>query len=157
VGNIDGRGNGSATVRLTVGQVDEIRRMLAAQPPAPTVRGDRVSKLAAITAAASELLRLRRTGWGVAALAAFLTEAGLPISAGTLKNYLQRLGATRTKRRRRQMTTAQASRAPTTSASAQPAAQRTPACRALPTVTRPVAPVRPISPGGFVVREDSEL
>jgi hypothetical protein len=143
-------------VRLTVAQVDEIRRQLAAQPPAPTVRGDSVSKLAAVTAAAPELLGLRRNGWGIAALAAFLTEKGLPISEGTLKNYLQRVGATRTKRRRRQ-TTSPGAAPPTASASVQPAEQRSVAGRAPAAVTRPVAPVRAIPPGSFVVREDTEL
>jgi hypothetical protein len=148
---------GSAAVRLTVAQVDEIRRQLAAQPPAPTVRGDSVSKLAAVTAAAPELLGLRRNGWGIAALAAFLTERGLPISAGTLKNYLQRVGATRTKRRRRRTTSPPGAAPPTASASAQPAEQRSAAGRALAAVTRTAAPVRAISPGSFVVREDTEL
>jgi hypothetical protein len=148
---------GNAAVRLTVAQVDEIRRQLAAQPPAPTVRGDSVSKLAAVTAAAPELLGLRRNGWGIAALAAFLTERGLPISAGTLKNYLQRAGATRTKRRRRQTTSPPGAALPTASASAQPAEQRSSVGRASPAVTHPTQPVRPIPPGSFVVREDSEI
>ena len=144
-------------MRLTVAQVDEIRRKLAAQPPAPMVRGNGVSKLAAVTAAAPELLGLRRTGWGVAALAAFLTEAGLPISAGTLKNYLQRVGATRTRRRRRQTTTAPAATSPTASVSAQPVEQRSSAGRASAAVTRNSTPVLAIPPGSFAVREDSEL
>jgi hypothetical protein len=159
VADIDGRGNstGSAAVRLTVAQVDEIRRQLAAQPPAPTVRHDSMTKLAAVTAAAPELLGLRRTGWGIATLAAFLTEAGLPISAGTLKNYLQRVGATRTKRRRRQTTTPPVAAPPTASVSAQPAEQRSSVSRASPAVTHPTPPVRPIPPGSFVVREDTEI
>lgn len=157
--DIDARGNrtGSATVRLTVAQVDEIRRKLAAQPPAPAVRGDSVSKLAAITAAAPELLGLRRTGWGIAALAAFLTEVGLPISAGTLKNYLQRAGATPTKRRRRQRAIAPGATSPTASVSAQAAEQRSSAGPASAAITRQSAPVRAIPPGSFIVREDSEL
>lgn len=160
VADIDPRGNrtGSATVRLTVAQVDEIRRKLAAQPPAPTVRGDSVSKLAAVTAAAPELLGLRRAGWGVAALAAFLTEAGLPISAGTLKNYLQRAGATPTKRRWRQRTSAPGATSPAASVSAQAAEHRSsPGPVSAAITTRQSAPVRAIPPGTFIVREDSEL
>ena len=144
-------------MRLTVAQVDEIKRTLAAQPPAPALRTDSVSKLAAVTAAAPELLRLRSTGWGIAALAAFLTEAGLPISAGTLKNYLQRVGATRTKRRRRQTTTSAGAAPPTAFASAQAAEQRSSTGRVSAAVTQPAAPVRAIPFGAFVVREDSEL
>lgn len=144
-------------MRLTVAQVDEIRRTLAAQPPAPTLRTDRVSKLAAVTAAAPELLRLRSTGWGIAALAAFLTEAGLPISVGTLKNYLQRVGATRTKRRRRRTTTSAGAVAPPASPSAQGAEQRSSTARASAAFTLPAAPVRAMPLGTFVVREDSEF
>lgn len=157
--DIDRRSNGtgSAAVRLTAAQGDEIRRKLAAQPPAPTVRSDSVSKLAAVTAAAPELLGLRRTGWGIAALAAFLTEAGLPISAGTLKNYLQRVAATPMKRRRRQRTIAPDARSPTASVSAQAAEQRSSAGPASGAITRQSAPVLAIPPGSFVVREDSEL
>jgi hypothetical protein len=144
-------------VRLTVAQVDEIRRKLAAQPPAPVVRGASVSKLAAVTAAAPELLGLRRSGWGIAALAAFLTEAGLPISAGTLKNYLQRAGATPTKRRRRQRAIAPAATSPTAFVWAQAAEQRSSAGPASGAITRQSALVRTIPPGSFIVREDSEL
>jgi hypothetical protein len=144
-------------MRLTIVQVDQIRAKLAAQPPAPAMRADSVSKLAAVTAAAPELLGLRRMGWGIAALASFLTEAGLPISAGTLKNYLQRVGATRTKRRRRQATTPPGEAATTASVAAQSAEQRPSAGRALSAVTHPAAAVRPIAPGSFVVREDSEI
>ena len=60
----EGNSTGSAAVRLTVAQVDDFKRTLAAQPPAPALRTDSVSKLAAVTAAAPELLRLRSTGLG---------------------------------------------------------------------------------------------
>lgn len=88
-------------MKITVGQIDEMRAKLAALPAAPAVPTQPATKMKAVTALAPELIALRERGWGLHALAAFMTEGGFPISPGTLKNYLQRAGATRTKRRRK--------------------------------------------------------
>jgi hypothetical protein len=91
-------------MKITISAIEAIREALSGLPPAPRVRTEH-TKAGAVTALAPELLELRQKGYGLGALAALLTEKGLPISPGTLKNYLQRAGAARGKRRRRTMGT----------------------------------------------------
>jgi hypothetical protein len=86
-------------MKISTAQIDSLREALTKLPPPPKVPNGGTKK-GAIAALAPELLRLRRQGYGLETLAAFLREKGLAISSGTLKNYLQRAGATRTKRRK---------------------------------------------------------
>jgi hypothetical protein len=90
-------------MKITISEIESIRGALSGLPPAPRVRTEH-TKAGAVTALAPELLELRQRGYGLAALAALLTEKGLPISPGTLKNYLQRAGAADGKHRRRMTT-----------------------------------------------------
>jgi hypothetical protein len=148
---------GSAAVKITVGQIDEMRAKLAALPAAPVVPTQPATKMEAVTALAPELVALRGRGWGLHALAAFMTEGGFPISPGTLKNYLQRAGATRTKRRRKKeiapsgATGVKLPAAPPGAPS--PAASKT----SLPVADRAVVTPSTTSYGTFVLREDTEL
>jgi intein/homing endonuclease len=84
---------------ITLERIEEIRSELRALPPAPRIRTI-ATKLAAIEKIASELLALRRMGYGLDTLATVLASKGLVIAPGTLKNYLRRCGATLRKRRR---------------------------------------------------------
>jgi len=85
---------------ITIERIEEIRRELAALPPAPRVRTT-ATKVEAVEKIAAELLVLRKTGYALETLAALLSTKGLAIAPGTLKNYLRRFGATPRKRRRR--------------------------------------------------------
>jgi hypothetical protein len=142
-------------VKFTVAQIDALRAKLAALPQAPARPAHATTKMKVVAALASELTALRTRGWGLQALAAFLAEGGVKISAGTLKNYLQRTGATRKRRRKKDVTASSAA------ASVSPLG----ALPGVPWATSPVSPpvaVRTVEPapqryGGFVVREDSEL
>jgi hypothetical protein len=97
--------------KMSNAEIESIRAQLLALPPAPTatVKG---TKAATVASLAPELLGLRRQGYGLAALAAFLTEKGLPIASGTLKNYLQRAGVARGKRRGTKLVDARSANAP---------------------------------------------
>jgi hypothetical protein len=96
-------------MKITISEIEAIREALSGLPPAPRVRTE-TTKAGAVTALAPELLELRQKGYGLGALAALLTEKGLPISPGTLKNYLQRAGAAHGKQRRRMMGTSSGER-----------------------------------------------
>ena len=137
------------TVKITVAQIDSLRVKLAALPKAPSPPSHSATKMEAVAALAPELTALRARGWGLQALAALLAEGGVRISSGTLKNYLQRAGATRKRRRKRNSTTPSTSAAPN---GALPAALPT----TPPVAARTVGAVPPRI-GGFVVREDTEI
>ena len=149
--------HGSAAVKITVAQIDEMRAKLAALPAAPAVPTQPASKMEAVTALAPELVALRGRGWGLQALAAFMTEGGFPISPGTLKNYLQRAGATRTKRRRKKVIAPSGATGATLPV-APPGAPSPAASKTSPPVAdRAVVSPRTTSYGTFVLREDTEL
>ena len=115
-------------MKIGITQIETIRAALMALPPAPKMPNDG-TKRGAVAALAPELLNLRRQGYGLETLAAFLKEKGLAISSGTLKNYLQRAGATRTKRRQRKIVVAQDERpepSPTRTAASTPAERSAP-------------------------------
>jgi hypothetical protein len=146
----------SEAVKITVAQIDAMRVKLAALPAAPAAPPRAATKMEAVVALAPELVALRGKGWGLQALAAFMTEGGFAISAGTLKNYLQRAGAARTKRRRKKESTSSgATGATPTRASAAAASPTAP--KTSPTADSAVVTRRPTSYGSFVVREDTEL
>ena len=148
---------GSTTVKITIAHIDEMRAKLAALPAAPAAPTQAATKMEAVMALAPELVALRGRGWGLQALSAFMTEGGFPISAGTLKNYLQRSGATRTKRRRKKESTPSAATGATLPAA--PRAALSPAAsKTSPRVAeRAIVAPRTPSYGAFVVREDTEL
>jgi hypothetical protein len=148
--------HGSAAVKITVAQIDEMRAKLAALPAAPAAPTQPATKMEAVTALAPELVALRERGWGLHALAAFMTEGGFPISPGTLKNYLQRAEVTRTKRRRKKQSTPSGATGPTSPV--EPSAAPSPAAStSQPVAERAVVTPRTTSYGTFVLREDTEL
>ena len=115
-------------MKIGITQIEAIRAALMALPPAPKIPNDG-TKRGAVAALAPELLNLRRQGYGLETLATFLKEKGLAISSGTLKNYLQRAGATRTKRRQKKIVVAQEERpepAPTRTVAPTPAVRPAP-------------------------------
>jgi hypothetical protein len=124
-------------MKIGITQIEAIREALLALPPAPKMPNDG-TKRGAVAALAPELLNLRRQGYGLETLAAFLKEKGLAISSGTLKNYLQRAGATRTKRRQRTIVESHDNR------------QAPPPARlpAPPPTTRPIPSALPTPPTG---------
>jgi hypothetical protein len=144
-----------SAVTISVDEIAILKGKLAVLPSAPTVPMQTPTRLAAVAAIAPELLELRRKGWGLEALTAYLAEQGLPITPATLKNYLQREGATRSKRRRRKGSPSAATPQPikaTTSIAPQLPATR-PAFRP---VVRPMASEGPLAPGTFRMLEDSK-
>lgn len=124
-------------MKIGIAQIESLREALKALPPPPKVRNDG-TKRGAIAALAPELFGLRRQGYGLETLAAFLKEKGLEISSGTLKNYLQRAGATRTKRRQRKVVAAHDERP----------AQAPARLPAPPSTTRPVPAATVGTPAG---------
>jgi hypothetical protein len=143
-------------VKITVGQIEAIRAELAKVPPKPVVRAELSTKMAAVASLAPELLALRRNGWGLEALVAFLADGGLHLTRGTLKNYLQRAGATRSKRRRRKES-ASAPPAPPSPPLASIAAKPQSPRPTPPVVAGPVVDEQPVPAWSFKVREDTEL
>jgi hypothetical protein len=143
-------------VKITVGQIEGIRAELAKVPPKPVVPTESSTKMAAVASLAPELLALRWNGWGLEALVAFLAEGGLHLTPGTLKNYLQRAGATRSKRRRRKET-ASGSPAPSSQPQTAIAAEIPASRRTFPVAIRPVVDEPPVPPWSFKVREDTEI
>jgi hypothetical protein len=115
-------------MKIGIAQIEAIREALMALPPASKIPNSG-TKRGAVAALAPELLSLRRQGYGLETLAAFLKEKGLAISSGTLKNYLQRAGATRTKRRQIKIIVTQDERpapAPTRAVTPTPTVRPTP-------------------------------
>jgi hypothetical protein len=145
----------SSKTRFTVAQVDAMRAKLIEAAAAPVIAPKASTKMGAVAALAPELLGLRRKGWGLEALAAMLGQSGLQITAGTLKNYLQRAGATRTKRRRDPERAV--SSTPPAARTTPPAEEPSAATPASPLVARPVSAARVAPPGSFLVREDRDL
>jgi hypothetical protein len=146
----------SASVKITVTQIEALRVRLAATPPPPPRPNHAATKMEAVVALSQELTALREKGWGLQALAALLAEGGVAVSPGTLRNYLQRAGATRRRRRRRVDNASTAgtqatppgaltSDAPSTVPSVVPIVERTGAASAVARI------------GSFTVREDTEL
>jgi hypothetical protein len=97
-------------MKILITDIEAIGAALDALAPPLHVRTE-CSKAEAVAALAPRLLEQRKKGHGLGALAAMLTERGLPISPGTLKNYLQRAGAAKGKRRRREAVSSPAARA----------------------------------------------
>ena len=61
---------------LTLKRIEQIRRELSAMPPAPRIRTS-MSRAEAIEQISAEILALRRSGYGLKALAALLSAKGL--------------------------------------------------------------------------------
>ena len=89
-------------MKITAANIDSLREALAALPPPPKV-SNATTKRGAIAALARNCSSSAARRYGLESLSVFLKEKGLAISSGTLKNYLQRSGATRTKRRKRKI------------------------------------------------------
>lgn len=140
--------------RITAPRIEALRSKLVEAHAAPVIPQDTSTKMGAVTALASELLALRRKGWGMEALAAMLREGGLDLTPATLKNYLQRAGATRTKRRSKQLSPVPAP--PATNRPAAVTARASAAFRAAAVAVNPTSPELPREPGTFVVREDTK-
>lgn len=138
--------------KMSNAEIESIRAELLALPPAPTVTV-KGTKAATVASLAPELLGLRRRGYGLAALAAFLTEKGLPITSGTLKNYLQRAGATRGKRRGQRLVSAQVTISTSSSDTAQ--AQRPATSPSRPASTEQRAPNQNVTTATWVPRPDT--
>ena len=144
-----------SAVTISVDGIVDLKGKLAVLPCAPTVPTQTPTRMAAVAAIAPELLELRRKGWGLEALAAYLAEQGLPITPATLKNYLQRAGATRSKRRRRKGSPSAA--IPPRTKATPPSAGQVPATPpAVRPVVRPVESEGPLKYGTFAIREDSK-
>ena len=144
----------NARGKITADRIEALRAKLVEADAAPVIPPDTSTKMGAVAALASELLTLRRKGWGLEALAAMLREGGLDLTPATLKNYLQRAGATRTKRRSKQL-----SPVPAPSATNRPEAITTRASaafRAAAVALNPTSPQLRREPGTFVVREDTK-
>jgi hypothetical protein len=145
-----------SAVRITIGQIEAIRSELAKVPPKPVLPAEAMTKMAAVASLAPELLALRRNGWSLEAIVGFLAEKGLHLTAGTLKNYLQRAGATRSKRRRKKES-ASGSPPPTLQDQRTVAADLPTARQTSPAAIRPVDEPPPLPSWSFRVREDTEL
>ncbi len=146
----------SEAVKITIAQIDAMRVKLAALPAAPAAPPRAATKMEAVVALAPELVALREKGWGLQALAALMTESGFAISPGTLKNYLQRAGATRKKRRKKNASTSSVATRPPVPATPRGASSPV-AAKTSPMAERTVIPSPVTSYGSFVVREDTEL
>ena len=152
---------------LTVAVVDAIRADLAAVPPKDE-RAREVTRLEAISRMRGEVMSLRERGYTWQEVAEMVSSKGCRVTAATLRTELSRKGTTskpkaRDRRRRgggaqdegRGATPAGGEKA-TRSAKDSPAPARpNPELKKEgPTQAKPVPEVKP---GGFVVREDSEI
>jgi hypothetical protein len=144
----------NARGKITADRIEALRAKLVEADAAPVIPPDTSTKMGAVAALASELLTLRRKGWGLEALAAMLREGGLDLTPATLKNYLQRAGATRTKRHSKQLSRVQAP--PATNRPAAITTRASAAFRAAAVALKPTSPQPPREPGTFVVREDTK-
>jgi hypothetical protein len=90
-------------MRITVAQVDDLRRKLEELPPQESAKRE-VSKQEAVALMADQVAKLQQRGYAMDEIANFLTANGLPVSVQTLKSYLSRARRTgRTKQRRKVM------------------------------------------------------
>jgi len=88
-------------MRITVAQVEDLRRKLEELPPQNTEKRE-VSKQEAVALMADQVAQLQQRGYAMDEIAHFLTNNGLPMSVQTLKSYLSRARRTgRSKQRRK--------------------------------------------------------
>ena len=76
-------------MRITVAQVDDLRRKLDEIPPQNSAKRE-VSKQEAIALMADQVAKLQQRGYAMDEIAHFLSSNGLAMSVQTLKSYLSR-------------------------------------------------------------------
>jgi len=152
---------------LTVAVVDAIRADLAAVPPKDASARE-VTRLEAISRMRGEVLALREGGYTWQEIAEMVSSKGCRVTAATLSTeMLRKPGTSKTKprdRRARGGGGQDSSRgakpavggAPASSAKESAAPEKTPAEAKKEGPPRP-KPAADVKPGGFVVREDSEI
>ena len=152
---------------LTVAVVDAIRADLAAVPPKDE-RAREVTRLEAISRMRGEVMALRERGYTWQELAEIVSSKGCRVTAATLRTELSRKATTskpKARDRRPRGGGAQDPRRGATPAGGEKATPSAKDSRAPvspnpelkkdgPTEAKPVPEVKP---GGFVVREDSEI
>lgn len=152
---------------LTVAVVDAIRADLAAVPPKDASARE-VTRLEAIARMRGEVLALREGGYSWQEIAEMVSNKGCRVTAATLSTeMLRKPGASKTKARDRRgrggggQDSNRAAKTGVGSAPAPSAAQSAALEKAPPEAKKDGQP-RPkpaadVKPGGFVVREDSEI
>jgi len=152
---------------LTVAVVDAIRADLAAVPPKdPSAR--EVTRLEAISRMRGEVTALRERGYTWQELAEMVSSKGCRVTAATLRTELSRkatgLKPKASDRGPRGAAAQDPGRGANAAVGGKPtpsAKDGTPPARPVPEVKkedpRQAKPVPEVKPGGFVVREDSEI
>ncbi len=152
---------------LTVAVVDAIRADLTAVPPKDESARE-VTRLEAIARMRGEVMALRERGYTWQEVAEMVSSKGCRVTAATLRTELSRkAGASKPKVRDRRPSGSGAQDAdrcakppgggkapPSVKASPPPARPNPAAKKESPP---PAKPVPDVKPGGFVVREDSEI
>ena len=137
---------------LTVAVVDAIRADLAAVPPKDESARE-VTRLEAIARMRGEIVALRERGYSWDEVAEMVSGKGCRVTAATLRTELSRKGASKPKPRDRR-TRGGGTQAPNGGARPNVGGKRAPAAKERPPTARPVPEVKP---GGFAIREDSEI
>ena len=152
---------------MTVAIVDAIRADLAAVPPKDESARE-VTRLEAIARMRGEVMALREGGYTWQEIAEMMSSKGCRVTAATLSTeMLRKSGASKTKLRNRR---ARGGGAPDPNGDAKPTTggKRAPTVKETPPPARPVPEAKKegspqpkaapeVTPGGFVVREDSEI
>ena len=152
---------------LTVAVVDAIRADLAAVPPKDASARE-VTRLEAIARMRGEVMALREGGYTWQEIAEMVSSKGCRVTAATLSTeMLRKPGASKTKprdRRARGGSGQDSSRGamPAVGGEPVPSAKESAAPEKTPADAKKEGPQRPkpaadVKPGGFVVREDSEI
>ena len=138
---------------LTVAVVDAIRADLAAVP-AKDESAREVTRLEAIARMRGEIVALRERGYSWEEVAEMVSGKGCRVTAATLRTELSRKGGASKPKPRDRRTRGGGTQAPNGGARPNVGEKPAPAAKESPPAARPV---REVKPGGFAVREDSEI
>jgi hypothetical protein len=152
---------------LTVAIVDAIRADLAAVPPKDASARE-VTRLEAISRMRGEVMALRERGYTWPELAEMVSSKGCRVTAATLRTELSRKGGASKPRARDRRPREGGAQAPGRGATPAGGGKATPSAKDSPGPARPTPEVKKhgptaakpapeVKPGGFVVREDSEI
>ena len=152
---------------LTVAVVDAIRADLAAVPPKDASARE-VTRLEAISRMRGEVMALRERGYTWQELAEMVSSKGCRVTAATLRTELSRKGGASKPRVRDRRARGGGAQDPGRGAKPAGGGTPTPSAKDSPAPARPTPEVNKqgptptkrvpeVKPGGFVVREDSEI
>ncbi|HEX3905179.1 MAG TPA: hypothetical protein VH853_20280 [Polyangia bacterium] len=152
---------------LTVAVVDAIRADLAAVPPKDE-RAREVTRLEAISRMRGEVMTLRERGYTWQEVAEMVSSKGCRVTAATLRTELSRKATVSKPKVRDRRASGSGAQDPNRGAKPAGGEKATPAAKDSPAAARPnpelkkegptqAKPVPDVKPGGFVVREDSEI